>query len=225
MRLIATLLLTVLGLGLYAADFSAANLTAIAEKAKTMKVGESDALQMTIDGKVVYVGMVMGANGVTLAGNGVPAGSYKFLYTGEGLVVQSTQAGQTKTVTVANSDNSVQPAPDHLSRAFGAGAVSTWSAVQEERLDTARKADQQARTADQQVQGKARIDLNHRRPRNEESTSDDLNSLSFSISAAFIRIVGGDDEMLIPSLVESSVIQTKSITTMVINDASNAANP
>lgn len=145
MRLIATLLLTVLCLGLSAADFSGGDLQAIADKAKTMKSGEATAVKVMVNGKAVYVGLVMGDSGVTIAGEGIPAGTYKFLYTDYGLAVQATSAGQTKTVLV--SDGSVAPAQTDISRAFGAGAVSTWSAVHAERLAAAQAADQQSGSA------------------------------------------------------------------------------
>jgi len=128
MRLIATLLLTVLCFGLSAADvnFSAADLTAIAEKAKTMKVGEASSVKVMVDGKAVYVGVVMGANGVTVAGEGIQGATLKFAFTDHGLAVQATQAGQpTKTVLVR--DNRIAAADSRVSGAFGAGAVSTFN--------------------------------------------------------------------------------------------------
>ncbi len=127
MRLIAILLLTVLCFGLSAADvnFSAADLTAIAEKAKTMKVGEASSVKVMVDGKAVYVGVVMGANGVTVAGEGIQGATLKFAFTDQGLAVQATQAGQpTKTVLVQN--NQIAAADSRVSGAFGAGAVSTF---------------------------------------------------------------------------------------------------
>lgn len=128
MRLIATLLLTILCFGLSAADasFSAADLTAIAEKAKTMKVGEAGSVKATINGKEVYLGLVMGASGVTVAGEGVTAATFKFAFTDQGLAVQATQAGQpTRMVLVRN--NGIAVADPEVSGAFGAGAVSTFS--------------------------------------------------------------------------------------------------
>lgn len=168
MRLIATLLLTILCFGLSAADFSGGDLQAIADKAKTMKVGEATSVKVMVNGKAVYVGLVMGASGVTLAGEGIPAGTYKFLYTDRGLAVQATSAGQTKTVLVA--DGKVAPAQADISRAFGAGAVSTWSAVQAERLAAAQAADQ-------------RSDSPFRA--NEMVVSDDLNGLTSLIGISF----------------------------------------
>lgn len=230
MRLIAALLLTVLCFGLSAADFTAADLTAIADKAKTMKVGEASSIKVMVDGKAVYVGLVMGASGVTVAGEGVPAGSYKFLYTNQGLVVQSTQAGQTKTVAVANGR--VEPASNDLARAFGAGAVSTWAAVQSERLAAARTADEQARAADDARVNSERAAGNEfamHRIRGLGETwrvSHDLNSLTMSIHIAFMsRPIFNRPNFRIPAITSFQVTQTNSNQQAVITNNASGAQP
>lgn len=204
MRLIAALLLTVLCFGLSAADFSGADLTAIADKAKTMKVGEATSVKVMIDGKAVYVGLVMGASGLTVAGEGVPSGTYKFLYTDQGLVVQSTKAGQTKAVLVARGQ--VAPAPMDLSNAFGAAAVSTWAVVQQERLDAARNADQ---------------------ARGQELAPpiiSDANSLSFDIAQSFnLATWSSTSNLIVPDSWTAVVSQNDSnIQAIIADNASNA---
>lgn len=210
MRLIAMLLLTVLCFGLSAADFSAGDLTAIADKAKTMKVGEATSVKVMVNGKAVYVGLVLGASGLTVAGEGVAAGTYKFLYAEQGLVVQSVQAGVTKTVVVAG--NKVAPASGDLSRAFGAGAVSTWAVVQAERTAEAQKADQADTSGS---------------PSRVSSLSADLNSLSSAITTSF----GGTgwsstSSLIVPDSWTTVVSQNdSSIQAIIAGNASNASNP
>lgn len=208
MRLIATLLLTVLCFGLSAADFSAGDLTAIADKAKTMKVGEATSVKVLVNGKAVYVGLVMGASGLTVAGEGIAAGTYKFLYTEQGLVVQSVQAGQTRNVVVQGGK--VAPASGDLSRAFGAGAVSTWAVVQAERTAEAKKADQQSGNPGHQ----------------EMSITSDLNSLSTSISISFSTATwSSTSNTLVPDSWTAVVNQSDSNTQAVITANASDAQP
>jgi hypothetical protein len=199
MRLIAALLLTVLCLGLSAADFSAGDLTAIADKAKSLKVGEATSVKVMIDGKPVFVGLVMGASGLTVAGEGVPSGTYKFLYTEQGLVVQSVKAGQTQTVVVQGGK--VNPASGDLSRAFGPGAVSTWTEVQAERKAGA-GADQAAVT----------------------KVTNDLNSLSSILTQSFSATGGtSTTSLIVPDSWTAVVSQNDSnIQAIITGNASNA---
>lgn len=212
MRLIATLLLTVLCFGLSAADFTAADLTAIADKAKTMKVGEASSIKVMVDGKAVYVGLVMGASGLTVAGEGVAAGTYKFLYTDSGLMVQSTQSGQTKTVAVV--DGRVQPAVSSVSRAFGAGAVSTWAAVKSERLAEAAKADE----ANSSILGRRIRSASH-----VIHVSHDLNSLEYLIDYSFSYLPR--PVFRVPMVVRDQVVQTNSNTQAIITSNASGAQP
>ncbi len=228
MRLIAALLLTVLCFGLSAADFSAGDLTAIADKAKGMKVGEATSVKVLVNGKPVYVGLVMGASGLTVAGEGVAAGTYKFLYTPQGLVVQSTQAGQTKAVLV--SRGKVAPASQDLSRAFGAGAVSTWTAVQAERLAAAETAVQQERAADdarvasERAQG--RFAMHHPIRGSLDDVYMDLNSLERRIVLSFrMANWSSTSNTLVPESWTAVVTQTNSNNQLVITqNASGAPN-
>jgi hypothetical protein len=209
MRLIATLLLTVLCFGLSAADFSAGDLTAIADKAKTMKVGEATSVKVMVNGKAVYVGLVMGASGLTVAGEGVAAGTYKFLYTDQGLAVQSTQAGQTKTMLVA--DGKVASAPADISGAFGAGAVSTWSAVKAERLAAAQAADQQSGT---------------RLGANEMVAHGDLNGLTSQIDMSFrFASWSSTSNTIVPDSWTAVVSQNDSNIQAIITGNASGAQP
>lgn len=127
MRLIAPLLLLT-AVGLSGADLSGPDLQAIADKAKGMKVGEAGSVKVTLDGKPLHVGMVLGAASLTVAGEGIAAAQYKFNYVEQGLAVQSTQGGRTTTMLVA--DGKISPAPAALVGAFGAGAISTGQTAQ-----------------------------------------------------------------------------------------------
>lgn len=167
-----------------------------------------------IDGKAVYVGLVMGASGLIVAGEGVPSGTYKFLFTDQGMVVQSTKAGQTATVLVRG--NQVAPAPMDLSRAFGSGAVSTFAEVSNERMEA-------ARNADEQRQSRSRIAIGQN---NESSAQIDLNSLSIWLDLSFIFAEWSNtSDVLVPDSWTSVVTQNDSNLTTIVNNASDAPNP
>ena len=197
MRQFASLFLTILCcVGLAAADFSPADLTAIADKAKTMKEGETSSLKMTINGKVVFVGMVMGKNGLTIGGEGV-GGTYKFLYAEQGLVVQATQGGTTSTVLV--KDGKASPAPAGLAAAFGAGAVSVGVAAQ--------------------PQPGAQPGAPSGAPSGAQP-SGDANSLSSALTTAFSSATWSTQTGLtIPTTASASVIQGNAIITANASDA------
>jgi hypothetical protein len=121
MRLIAALILLT-AVGLSGADLSGSDLQAIADKASSMQVGDAGSLKVTVDGKPLHVGLVLGAASVTVAGEGIASAQYKFNYVEQGLAVQATQGGRTTTMLVVNGKSS--PAPAALVGAFGAGAIS-----------------------------------------------------------------------------------------------------
>lgn len=206
MRLLAILLLTCACITAYAMELTAADLTAMAEKSKTMKVGETSSIPVKINGKTVYIGLVMGAAGVTFAGEGIVGGTLKFLYTDKGVVVQVAEKGlPPKTMLVA--DGKVGPAPAGV--VFGSAAVATATEVQAEKaaaVTTATTAE--AKQAAVQAQN-------------------DFNSVSTQIVSAFANLSTSTTSTYVPTFADAAVTQNNSNTTntIVTGNASGATNP